>query len=128
MRRFHEARGARVTIYLTRVVDPRQYGLVETEADGRLRAFREKPAAGERIATDTINAGIYVLETRVLDLMPAGVNYSIERGFFPALLARGDRVLGPVHRGYWLDIGRPEDYDRANLEFASLRSQFLPGG
>ena len=43
----------------------------------------------EQITTNTINAGIYVLETRVLDLMPAGVNYSIERGFFPALLARG---------------------------------------
>jgi mannose-1-phosphate guanylyltransferase len=71
--------------------------------------FLEKPRP-EQITTNTINAGIYVLETRTLELMPAGVKHSIERAFFPDLLARGDRVLGPVHRGYWIDIGTPEKY------------------
>ncbi len=52
MRRFHDARGSRTTIFLVRVDDPRAYGLVETEADGRLRAFREKPAADEKVAAD----------------------------------------------------------------------------
>ena len=53
--------------------------------------------------------------------MPAGVNYSIERGFFPALLARGDRVLGPVHRGYWIDIGTPEKYLQVHRDILNRR-------
>jgi NDP-sugar pyrophosphorylase family protein len=105
----HERERASATILLTPVANPAAYGLVETDAGGRVLRFREKPQPDE-ITTDTINAGIYVLETRVLDLIPPAVNHSIERGFFPALLARGDRVLGPVHRGYWIDIGTPEKY------------------
>jgi mannose-1-phosphate guanylyltransferase len=105
----HAAEAAAATIVLTPVANPAAYGLVETDASGRVLRFREKPRP-EEITTDTINAGIYVLETRAIELMPAGVNYSIERGFFPALLERGDLVRGPVHRGYWIDIGTPEKY------------------
>ena len=94
---------------LTPVPNPAAYGLVETDAGGRVRRFIEKPDPSQ-ITTDTINAGIYVLETTTLALMPPGVNHSIERGFFPALLARGDRVPAYVHRGYWIDIGTPEKY------------------
>jgi len=116
----HAAEGASASILLTPVPNPAAYGLVETEPGGRVRRFREKPNP-EEITTDTINAGIYVLETRVLDLMPAGVNHSIERGFFPALLARGDLVLGPVHRGYWIDIGTPEKYLQVHRDVLSGR-------
>jgi len=107
--RSHEERRASATILLTPVSNPSAYGLVETDPEGRVLRFREKPKP-EEITTDTINAGIYILETRVIDLIPPAVNHSIERGFFPALLARGDVVLGPVHRGYWIDIGTPEKY------------------
>jgi mannose-1-phosphate guanylyltransferase len=107
--RRHEEQRAAATILLTAVPNPSAYGLVETDAASRVLRFREKPKP-EEITTDTINAGIYVLETRVVELIPPAVNHSIERGFFPALLARGDVVLGPVHRGYWIDIGTPEKY------------------
>lgn len=107
--RRHEQAGASASILLTPVPNPAAYGLVETDPAGRVRRFLEKPQPHE-ITTDTINAGIYVLETRVLELVPPGVPHSIERGFFPALLARGDLVLGAVHRGYWIDIGTPEKY------------------
>jgi len=117
----HEAAGAAATILLTPVPNPSAYGLVETAPDGRVLAFREKPKP-EEITTDTINAGIYVLETRVLDLIPPAVNHSIERGFFPALLARGDLVLGPVHRGYWIDIGTPAKYLQVHRDI--LRGRF----
>lgn len=117
----HQAAGAAATILLTPVPNPSAYGLVETGPDGRVLAFREKPKP-EEITTDTINAGIYVLETRVLDLIPPAVNHSIERGFFPALLARGDRVLGPVHRGYWIDIGTPAKYLQVHRDI--LRGRF----
>ena len=62
MRRLHEARGSRTTIYLQPVPDPRQYGLVETEATGGCARFREKPTAEEEITTNTINAGIYLID------------------------------------------------------------------
>jgi NDP-sugar pyrophosphorylase family protein len=105
----HRASGARATLVLTPVSNPSAYGLVETDPHGRVLRFIEKPKPSE-ITTDTINAGIYVLETASLDLMPAGVNYSIERGFFPGLLQRGDHVGAFVHHGYWIDIGTPEKY------------------
>jgi mannose-1-phosphate guanylyltransferase len=116
----HVAEGASATILLAPVPNPAAFGLVETDPGGRVLRFVEKPRP-EEITTNTINAGVYVLETRVIELMPEGVNYSIERGFFPALLARGDRVLGPVHRGYWIDIGTPEKYLQVHRDILNHR-------
>ncbi|HET8644263.1 MAG TPA: NDP-sugar synthase, partial [Vicinamibacteria bacterium] len=119
--RAHRETGASATIVLTPVPNPSAYGLVETDAGGRILRFIEKPDPSQ-ITTDTINAGIYVLETRVLELMPPGVNHSIERAFFPALIARGDRLTGYVHRGYWIDIGTPEKYLQVHRDV--LRGRF----
>jgi mannose-1-phosphate guanylyltransferase len=116
----HEAEAASATILLIPVPNPAAYGLVETDQDGRVRRFLEKPRP-EQITTNTINAGVYVLETRVIELMPGAVNYSIERGFFPALLDRGDVVLGPVHRGYWIDVGTPEKYLQVQRDVLNRR-------
>ena len=107
--RGHRAAGAAATIVLTPVPNPSAYGLVEFDAAFRVTRFIEKPDPTQ-ITTDTINAGIYVLQTSTLDLMPPAVNHSIERAFFPALLKRGDLVRAHVHRGYWIDIGTPEKY------------------
>ena len=116
----HEGERASATIVLTPVPNPESYGPVETDARGRVRRFLEKPRP-EQITTNTVNAGIYVLETRVLELMPPAVNLSIERFFFPALLQRGDVVLGPVHRGYWIDIGTPEKYLQVHRDILNRR-------
>lgn len=116
----HEAQKARATILLTPVANPAAYGLVETDPAGRVLRFLEKPRP-EQITTNTINAGIYVLETDSLELMAAGVNTSIERVFFPALLERGEKVLGPVHRGYWIDIGTPEKYLQVHRDVLNRR-------
>jgi NDP-sugar pyrophosphorylase family protein len=116
----HRAAKASATIVLTPVANPAAYGLVETDASGRVRRFLEKPKP-EQITTDLINAGIYVLDTRTLSLMPPGVNYSIERGFFPALLERGDVVNAHVHRGYWIDIGTPEKYLQVHRDILERR-------
>jgi NDP-sugar pyrophosphorylase family protein len=105
----HRESGAQATLVLTPVANPSAYGLVETDAGGRVLRFVEKPDPSQ-ITTDTINAGIYVLETAAIGRMPAAVNYSIERGFFPGLLADGLHVGAVVHRGYWIDIGTPEKY------------------
>jgi NDP-sugar pyrophosphorylase family protein len=119
--RAHRETGASATIVLTPVPNPSAYGLVETDPGGRILRFVEKPDPSQ-ITTDTINAGIYVLDTRTLDLMPFGVNHSIERAFFPDLIARGDRLTGYVHRGYWIDIGTPEKYLQVHRDI--LRRRF----
>lgn len=108
--REHDERNATATIVLTPVENPSAYGLVETESDGRVRRFLEKPKADE-ITTNTINAGTYVLNPNVLDYIPDGVNHSFEYGLFPTLLERGEKFYAHIpQRTYWMDIGTPERY------------------
>lgn len=116
----HRRRGAVATLVLTPVPNPAAYGLVETSGDGRVRRFIEKPKP-EDITTDTINAGIYIIDTRALSLIPEGTVHSIERGFFPALLERGEAVYADVHRGYWIDIGTPEKYRQVHRDVLNRR-------
>ena len=105
----HRERKAKATIVLTPVDNPTAYGLVETEKDGRVRRFLEKPKEDE-ITCDTINAGIYVLEPDTFDRIPKDVSYSIERAYFPSLIERKEMFVAYVDRGYWIDIGTPEKY------------------
>ena len=111
---FHRATGARATILLTPVADPTRYGLVRLAADGRVSTFLEKPRP-EEIDTDLINAGLYVLEPDVLDLVPGGRSVSIERDVFPRLAEEGS-VFGLALDGYWLDVGTPESYLQAHRD------------
>ena len=112
--RFHRSTGAKATILLTPVADPSRYGLVRTAADGRVSSFLEKPRP-EEIDTDLINAGLYVLEPEVLDLVPSGRAVSIERDVFPRLAEEGS-VYGIALAGYWLDVGTPESYLQAHRD------------
>lgn len=117
----HRRNGAVATLVLTPVANPSAYGLVETAPDGRVRRFIEKPKP-EEITTDTINAGIYVLDTAALQRIPDGAVHSIERGFFPDLLRDGLPVFAHVHRGYWIDIGTPAKYLQVHRDI--LRGRF----
>jgi mannose-1-phosphate guanylyltransferase len=123
---FHEARGARVTIGLIAVEDPTAYGLVETAADGAIRRFIEKPTPAE-ITTNTVNAGIYVIDADLLARIPTGRPVSIEREFFPALLAGGVRCFGREIHGYWRDIGSPAAYREAQLDLLRGRATATMG-
>ncbi|MDE2292367.1 MAG: NDP-sugar synthase, partial [Elusimicrobia bacterium] len=114
VRRHRQAR-AEVTISLTRVSDPTQFGLVETDRNGLVRRFLEKPSP-EEITCDTVNAGAYLFEPSALDLIPPGVLYSLERGLFPELLKRGRRLASWVSNGYWLDIGTLDKYLKAHVD------------
>lgn len=125
MRRFHETRGSRATIFLTRVADPRPYGLVETTADGRLRAFREKPAADEPVTTDTVNAGVYLLDAALLRRIPRDRAVSIEREVFPGLIAGGVPCFGWSAPAYWRDIGTPAAYRAAQMDLLEGRARLL---
>jgi NDP-sugar pyrophosphorylase family protein len=105
----HRERRAKATIVLTPVENPAAYGLVETQPDGAVKRFIEKPDPAE-ISCDTINAGIYVLEPETFDRIPKDVSYSIERAYFPSLVERGEPFIAHIDRGYWIDIGTPEKY------------------
>jgi mannose-1-phosphate guanylyltransferase len=113
---FHHRSGAEATIALTPVEDPSRYGVVSTDADGRVRAFIEKPPPGEA-PTNLINAGTYVLEPSVLARIPSGAPTSIERVTFPALVAAG-RLYAMASDADWADAGTPATYLEANLRRA----------
>ncbi len=121
--RAHREREARATIGLHPVADSSAYGLVRCDEEGRVLEFAEKtgePAPGE------INAGAYVLERSVLDLIPAGRPVSIERDVFPRLV--GDGLCGLLLEGYWMDIGTPERYLQASWDIleGAVRTQVAP--
>jgi mannose-1-phosphate guanylyltransferase len=111
---FHREQGAQATILLTPVADPSRYGLVRLHGDGRVSGFLEKPRPDE-IDTDLINAGVYVLEPSVLELIPRTGMISIERDVFPRLVEAGT-LYGLALPGYWLDVGTPESYLQAHRD------------
>jgi mannose-1-phosphate guanylyltransferase len=115
MLRLHRERRAATTLYLYPVPDPTPYGLVELDATGRVQRFVEKPDPSQ-ITTNTINAGIYVIERALLARIDPGRPVSIEREFFPGLLADAVPVFGWVPDHYWLDIGSPAKYRQAQLD------------
>ena len=116
----HRKRGAVATIVLTPVENPSAYGLVETNADGWIQRFIEKPGPDE-ITCNTINAGIYVLEPSVLRYMPKGEPYSFERGLFPTLLEHKEPVTAYVSDKYWIDIGTPQKYLEVHQDILSQK-------
>jgi mannose-1-phosphate guanylyltransferase len=111
---FHVAQAAEATISLHRVDDPSRYGVVLTDAQGRVSAFVEKPPRGE-VASDLINAGTYVLEPSVIDRIPPGRRVSVERETFPAMAADGS-LYARADGCYWIDTGTPCEYIQAQLD------------
>ena len=116
---FHRDRGAQATISLTPVEDPSAFGVVPTDADGRVTDFIEKPPRDEA-PTNLINAGTYVLEPSVLDLIEPGRRVSIERVTFPRLVKEG-RLFALASDTYWMDTGTPDKYLRACLDYLEGR-------
>ena len=112
---FHREKGGLVTIALTKVANPLEYGVVLTSPDGRIEAFLEKPSWGE-VFSDLANTGIYVLEKEVLDYIPGDKEFDFSRDLFPLLLQRGIPLFGVEIGGYWCDIGNIREYVRAHMD------------
>lgn len=111
------------TIVLKEVENPSAYGLVEFDSGKRVVRFLEKPSQEEiaRLNINTINAGIYILEPRVLQYIPDGEKYSFEYQLFPQLLAQKENFHVFATDNYWLDIGTPQRYLQANQDVISGR-------
>ena len=106
---FHRARGALATLVLKRADDPLDYGVVDVDADGRVRSFHEKPDWSE-VLCDTVNTGIYILEPEALKRIPADRACDFGREVFPRMVADGLPVYGYVTDDYWCDVGDVRAY------------------
>ncbi len=118
--RLHKTKNAEATLALMPVANPSAYGLVETDSESRILRFLEKPKPEElaSLGIDTINAGIYVLEPTILDLIPKGENRSFEYEVFPEILRHKKPFFAYIMSGeYWRDIGTPSSYLAAHHDF-----------
>ena len=104
---------ADVTLYLTKVEDARAYGCVELLADNQVKSFLEKM---ENPVSNMINAGCYIFNRKVIDLIPANQVVSVERDTFPSFLSSGVKVYGYLDNSYWLDIGNPQALVKASAD------------
>jgi mannose-1-phosphate guanylyltransferase len=113
----HENTGARVTLALIAVEDTSSYGVVPTDDEGRVEAFLEK--TGGEVPTNLVNAGAYVLERDVAELIPPGRAVSFEREIFQELVGAG--LYGWAADSYWMDIGTAERYLEATYDLLAGR-------
>jgi len=116
----HFSSGATVTMSLIPVDNPCEFGIARVGTDGRISEFKEKPKPEEAFS-NLINAGVYVLEKRILDLVPENTQYDLSKELIPRLMDRGDRIQGYMLNGIWRDVGRPSDLIGANLIAAEKR-------
>lgn len=118
MARLHHDNKAAASLALTAVEDPTTYGVVETNGEGRVKRFIEKPSR-DRVTTNMINAGIYILEPGILSCIAPKAFSMFERNVFPGLLEKGQAIYGYPFPDYWIDIGTPDKY-------AKLQRDLLP--
>ncbi|PLY05959.1 MAG: mannose-1-phosphate guanyltransferase [Arcobacter sp.] len=109
IKKFHEKKKSQLTITLTPVEDPLQFGVVIANKEDRIERFLEKPSWGE-VFSDTINTGIYVIEPQILDHIPFKENFDFAKDLFPALMKQDIALWGCPIEGYWRDVGNPESY------------------
>src|SRR5207249_6512362 len=107
-------KNADIVVVLQAVGDVTRYGSVALDQDGRVTQFVEKGAAA---GPGLINAGVYLLRKQIVRDLPAGTAMSLEREVFPRLLDRG--VYGLISTGLFIDIGIPDDLERAQTLLAS---------
>lgn len=116
---FHRRRGAGLTLGLYRVDDPTRCGVVETNTEGRVQRFIEKPAPDE-VFTDLANSGIYLIEPEILAHIPDGQFYDFGHDLFPKLLSQDIPLYGyPIGEAYLIDMGTPETYTQAQADYAA---------
>jgi len=122
---FHQAHQALVTVALFASPEPWTGGVVETDSNGRVARFVEKPDR-KQVSTNLISAGIFVVEPQVLQTIPAGQFYDFGKDVFPKLLAEGNAVYAMTPNAYIQDIGTPERLARAQHDFATGATSVSP--
>jgi len=117
---FHKQKSGIATIAAHRRQVKIDLGVIQWDGDNRVSGYIEKPT------TDyTVSMGVYVFEPRILDYIPVG-QYLDFPDLILKLIDKGEMVNGYVFDGYWMDLGRPDDYMQANQDFIDMKNQFLP--
>jgi NDP-sugar pyrophosphorylase family protein len=117
---FHKNKGGIATIAAHQRQVKIDLGVIQWNGEDQVSGYIEKPA------TDyTVSMGMYVFEPRVLDFIPVG-QYLDFPDLILKLIASGEKVCGYTFDGYWMDLGRPDDYIQANQDFNNMKKQFLP--
>lgn len=122
---FHRSRGAMATIVLSRVENPRQYGVVFLRPDGRITQFIEKPKWSTAVNC-LVNTGIYLLEPEALQLIPPDAPYDFGRQLFPRMVQLGLSLYGYESQEYWCDVGDPAAFLRAQGDLLRGKTGFAP--
>lgn len=124
---FHHAKKALVTVALMQVEDPSQFGVAVLDDENRVVGFQEKPVK-EDAESAWANAGIYVVEPELLDLIPKNTFYDFGKSVFPELAARNEKIFGYRMIEYWSDVGSLSQYHKANSDAMQGRVRLrIPG-
>lgn len=124
---FHTREKAQLSIGLTSVDNPLQFGVVIANKDNVIEKFLEKPSWGE-VFSDTINTGIYIVEPEILDFIPRGENFDFAKDLFPLLMQKEIPLMAHSLEGYWRDVGNPESYREVFEDILGEKLNFtIPG-
>ena len=118
--RFHKEQKAIATIAAHHRQSKIDLGVIQKNGDYQITGYIEKP-----VYDFMVNMGIYVFEPKVLSYIPKG-QYLDFPDLVRKLIAVGERVVAFEFNGYWEDLGRADDYERASQDFEKMHSQFLP--
>lgn len=110
--KFHKRKKALVSMLLRKVENGADYGEVQFDKNARITGFKEKDIGSRNCF---INAGLYIIDKTAFEMMPRKQEFSIEKDFFPALA--GKKFFGYIKSGFFIDIGTPERYLKANEYF-----------
>jgi len=118
--REHMEKKAMVTIALTEVDNPTEFGIVGLGENHRIERFKEKPKP-EEVFSNLINAGVYVIQKEAFRFVPSDTKFDFSKNLFPLLMDTGKPLYGSPLRGLWKDIGRPKDLLEANMKMAERK-------
>jgi len=124
---YHRHKGSIGTLILTHVDSPLEFGVVMTDDDGQIIRFLEKPSWGE-VFSDTVNTGIYILETDVFNYFESGQVFDFSQDLFPLLMAQNQPLYAYVADGYWSDIGNLTQYRETQFDMLDRKVDIaMPG-
>ncbi len=120
---FHRRRKSLCTILTVARDNPREYGMISSGEDGRIRSFKEKP--GTMAPGDRANTGIYMMEPEILDYIPQAAAFDFSKDLFPLLLGKGLPLYAMPLESYWRDIGNLRQYFCANQDLLGKKPRFI---
>lgn len=124
---YHEKKKSKLTITLTSVENPLEFGVVIANDEGKIEKFLEKPSWGE-VFSDTINTGIYIIEPEILNYIPKNENFDFGKDLFPLLMRQGIELVAGYAEGYWRDVGNPESYRDVHEDILAEKVRFAISG